>query len=543
MPCWTGRPPGSLSSPWAARTVTWCNCDPSRWSRWPWTAYRNRRATPAGWRCVSPGWCATAMTKARPKPTPSTRCARCTDPLARSGGLQSGELRFVLAEFVQDPGRQRRADIADCEQIVLGGRGVSAATLHLAVERHLCPLAGSKFDVGRCEQLGRRDQSVNIDPRIGLAEIAFPHCHAGGLVGRTDRNDVVEAAGPQECRVQRVDRIGRAHQQTAVVLTKRRDEFQQLIGDAGFGGAGTGARDRDLLDLVDEQHQLIEFGQLSEHLPKRRRQPAVCRRGQPGRKQLYEGPAKPRRNTFGEAGFPAPSRPVPATAPAAASAHPVPRADWPDRAAGVRSSRSTPARHGGCSPSFPAPPSRSRPPEGSLRFSAPRPTATVVPDRPTARCRYRDDATVTPGRPAAPTPARRRSVRRPCRRPRRRPPRPPPAGRPGPPPSPRRPRTPAPPIPEPGFGPRSEWRDPDRRRRSHEGAITASAHGNDGSAVLKHVETSSVGFARVGFSPWQLSSTTKTSATSTPMKACRPSRSSTAPPSPFGTGLSSGSSR
>ena len=38
-----------------------------------------RRATPAGWRCDSPAWCATATTKARPKPTPSTTCVRCTD--------------------------------------------------------------------------------------------------------------------------------------------------------------------------------------------------------------------------------------------------------------------------------------------------------------------------------------------------------------------------------------------------------------------------------------------------------------------------------
>ena len=40
---------------------------------------QSRRATRADWRCGSPGWCATATTRARPKPTPSTPCARCTD--------------------------------------------------------------------------------------------------------------------------------------------------------------------------------------------------------------------------------------------------------------------------------------------------------------------------------------------------------------------------------------------------------------------------------------------------------------------------------
>ena len=48
--------------------------------------------------------------------------------------------------------------------------------------------------------------------------------------------------------------------------------------------------------------------------------------------------------------------------------------------------------------------------------------------------------------------------------------------------------------------------------------------------------------ARKGDAPWQLKSTTKTSAISAPTKTYRPSRSSTAPPSPSGTRSSSPSS-
>ena len=51
-------------------------CGPSRWSRSRSTACRVDRATPAAWRCASRGCCATATTRAPPRPTPSTPSAR-----------------------------------------------------------------------------------------------------------------------------------------------------------------------------------------------------------------------------------------------------------------------------------------------------------------------------------------------------------------------------------------------------------------------------------------------------------------------------------
>ena len=63
-------------------------CGPSRWSRSRSTAFRSRRATPAGWRCGSPGWCATATTRAPPKPTPSTPCAPCTRVKLRAAAIR-----------------------------------------------------------------------------------------------------------------------------------------------------------------------------------------------------------------------------------------------------------------------------------------------------------------------------------------------------------------------------------------------------------------------------------------------------------------------
>ena len=54
------------------------SCGPSRWSRSRSTACRARRAIPAGWRCDSRGCCATATTRAQPRPTPSTPFARST---------------------------------------------------------------------------------------------------------------------------------------------------------------------------------------------------------------------------------------------------------------------------------------------------------------------------------------------------------------------------------------------------------------------------------------------------------------------------------
>ena len=78
---------------------TWSGCGPSRWSRSRSTAFRDRHATPAAWRCASHACCATATTRARPRPTPSTPCARSTSGvpdrnLAKSPNTDSRDERI-----------------------------------------------------------------------------------------------------------------------------------------------------------------------------------------------------------------------------------------------------------------------------------------------------------------------------------------------------------------------------------------------------------------------------------------------------------------
>ena len=77
------------------------------------------------------------------------------------------------------------------------------------------------------------------------------------------------------------------------MLAERRDQLEQFVGHTQLGGGGTRPGRGDLLDLVDEQHQLVEFGEFGEGLSQRGRQPAGSDRRQPGRKQLDEGPAQP----------------------------------------------------------------------------------------------------------------------------------------------------------------------------------------------------------------------------------------------------------
>ena len=68
----------SANWPSVRPTATSCSCAPSRWSRWRSTACSSRRDTPAVWRCGSPGYCATATTRAPTRPTASTPCVPCT---------------------------------------------------------------------------------------------------------------------------------------------------------------------------------------------------------------------------------------------------------------------------------------------------------------------------------------------------------------------------------------------------------------------------------------------------------------------------------
>lgn len=58
------------------------------------------------------------------------------------------------------------------------------------------------------------------------------------------------------------------------MLTEGGDELEQFVGHPGLGDAGTGPGGRDLLDLVDEQHQFVEFVEVTEGLAQGCRQPA-----------------------------------------------------------------------------------------------------------------------------------------------------------------------------------------------------------------------------------------------------------------------------
>ena len=90
--------------------------------------------------------------------------------------------------------------------------------------------------------------------------------------------------------------VGRAHQQPAVVLAEGRDQLEQLVGHAEFGGRGASPRSGDLLHLVDEQHQFVEFGKVGEGLAQRCRQPAGPAGRQPGGKSSTKG--QPRREAI-----------------------------------------------------------------------------------------------------------------------------------------------------------------------------------------------------------------------------------------------------
>ena len=60
-----------------ARRPTSSTSGPSRSSRSPSTACSAPPATPAGWRCASRGWSATATTRPPTRPTRSRPCGRC----------------------------------------------------------------------------------------------------------------------------------------------------------------------------------------------------------------------------------------------------------------------------------------------------------------------------------------------------------------------------------------------------------------------------------------------------------------------------------
>ena len=88
--CCAGRPSGSSTSPSSAATG-WSGSGPSRWWRSPSTGCRPAPAIPAGWRCGSPGWCATATTSPPRRPTPSTPSAPSTPAAYRLTGRGQAE--------------------------------------------------------------------------------------------------------------------------------------------------------------------------------------------------------------------------------------------------------------------------------------------------------------------------------------------------------------------------------------------------------------------------------------------------------------------
>ena len=144
---------------------------------------------------------------------------------------------------------------------------------------------------------------IDVEAAAGSTKIALPHRLSGRLVRRAHRDHIVEPAGPQKGRIQRVHRVGGTHQKPAVVLAECRDQLEQFVGHAQLGSRRTGPGGGDLLDLVDEQHQLVEFGHLGERLPQRGSQAAGAGGRQSGGEQLDERPSQPGRNRLGEAGF------------------------------------------------------------------------------------------------------------------------------------------------------------------------------------------------------------------------------------------------
>ena len=95
----------------APRRLRSCTCGPSRSSRSPSTACSAPPATPAAWRCASPGWCATATTRTPPRPTPSTtvRALRpgAVDPGLGSPGRSALMSRGTPAQGARSPLRRR----------------------------------------------------------------------------------------------------------------------------------------------------------------------------------------------------------------------------------------------------------------------------------------------------------------------------------------------------------------------------------------------------------------------------------------------------
>src|SRR5215468_1401105 len=99
-------------------------------------------------------------------------------------------------------------------------------------------------------------------------EVAVPDRLPRGWIGRADGDDVVEPAMPQERAVQDADRVRGADEQALILLPEWRDELEHLVGDT------LRCRDRarsacpgDLLYLVDEQHDLVQFGDKRERFP------------------------------------------------------------------------------------------------------------------------------------------------------------------------------------------------------------------------------------------------------------------------------------
>ena len=86
---------------------------PSRWWRSPSTACRPPPVTPVGWRCASPACCATATTRALPRPTPSTRCAPCTKAERKAAFPPTSTARGERIDAWPLPPRRSRSEETD----------------------------------------------------------------------------------------------------------------------------------------------------------------------------------------------------------------------------------------------------------------------------------------------------------------------------------------------------------------------------------------------------------------------------------------------
>src|SRR5262249_16629144 len=187
---------------------------------------------------------------------------------------------------------------------VLRARAVPGAAEVLALEGPLRGLPGGELDVGRREELAGGDERDDVDVLVGdLVDVARPDRLARLGVRRADREDEVEAAGPQERRVELADEVGRADEQVLRRLADARDLAQKLVRDRRADAALVVAHRGEVpapVDEADGRRQLEDQVECTgEQLGLALRALAAPLRG----RDLDERPAEPRRDAFRERGL------------------------------------------------------------------------------------------------------------------------------------------------------------------------------------------------------------------------------------------------